>query len=44
MSYAVRIQTGRLLPITASFACGSVVRVYLFPEHVAQTPGLKPTT
>jgi len=25
-SYAVRIQMGRLLPMTAYFACGSVVR------------------
>jgi len=28
----VRVQTGRLFPITADFACGSVVLFYLFQE------------
>jgi len=30
------MQTGRLLPITVHFACGSMVRFYLFPENLAQ--------
>jgi hypothetical protein len=34
-TYAVRMQTERLLPIMASFASGNVVLFYLFPEHVA---------
>jgi|GEM_PF-3367992 len=34
-TYAVRVQTGRLLPITADFACGSMVRCCLFQENVA---------
>ncbi len=34
-SYAVRVQTGRLLLIMAQFACGSVVLVYLFQENLA---------
>ncbi len=35
-SYAVRIQTDRLRSITAYFACGSMVRFCLIPEHVAR--------
>jgi len=34
-SYAVRVQTDRLFSITAYFACGSMVRFCLFPEHLA---------
>jgi hypothetical protein len=35
-TYAVGVQTDRLLAITAYFACSSMVRFCLFPEHVAQ--------
>jgi hypothetical protein len=33
-SYAVRVQTSRLHPITAYFACGSMVRFILFHKRI----------
>ncbi len=36
--YAVRVQTGPLFPITADFACGSVVLFYLFQEMGHNVP------
>jgi len=34
----VRVQTDRLLSITAYFACGSMVRFCLFPEKECSIP------
>ena len=34
----MRIQMGRLLPMMAYFACGSVVRFCLFPEKECPIP------